>query len=279
MWYIIAAGAVVLLAALWLCMLLPARASKAVKLRYEGRSFAHRGLHANGSAAPENSLAAFRLAASRGFGSELDVQLTKDKRLVVFHDNDAKRVCGVDKLICELTFAELEALPLCGSGQRAPLFKDVLAVYENTNLPLIVELKSIPGHAALNEECCRATFELLRSYRGEWCVESFDPRMMGWFKKHAPTAIRGQLAEPAEGYSSTTSKLLAFFLSRLLCNFISRPHFIAYSLEGDRSVLKFQRAAGAFIVAWTCRSDSRHLELLCDGEGVIFEGYFPSCGV
>ena len=48
--------------------------------------YAHRGLHDNLTQAPENSLAAFKKAVAAGYGIELDVQLTKDKVPVVFHD-------------------------------------------------------------------------------------------------------------------------------------------------------------------------------------------------
>ena len=55
--------------------------------------FAHRGLHDNVSV-PENSLAAFARAAEKGYGIELDVHITADKKLVVFHDDDTSRMCG-----------------------------------------------------------------------------------------------------------------------------------------------------------------------------------------
>ena len=51
-----------------------------------GHYYAHRGLHDNETDAPENSMAAFRKAVDAGYGIELDVQLTKDRIPVVFHD-------------------------------------------------------------------------------------------------------------------------------------------------------------------------------------------------
>lgn len=89
---------------------------------FDNTMIAHRGLFNNNSDAPENSLAAFRNALEHGFGMELDVQLTKDGKLVVFHDFDLKRMCGVHKKLTELTYAELEQYSLKNSTEKIPLF-------------------------------------------------------------------------------------------------------------------------------------------------------------
>ena len=65
--------------------------------------YAHRGLYDNENGVPENSLAAFRLAAENGFGAELDVHLTADGQLAVIHDSDLQRVCGQEGKVEELT--------------------------------------------------------------------------------------------------------------------------------------------------------------------------------
>ena len=70
--------------------------------------YAHRGLH-NGKDAPENSLAAFEAACRAGYGIELDVQLSRDGKVMVFHDGTLVRMTGCDKKLCELT-AEFRCL-------------------------------------------------------------------------------------------------------------------------------------------------------------------------
>ena len=70
------------------------------------KPIAHRGLHSEVS--PENSMAAFISAADNKYPIELDVHLTKDGKIVVFHDSNIKRMCGEDKLISELNYAELK---------------------------------------------------------------------------------------------------------------------------------------------------------------------------
>ena len=68
--------------------------------------YAHRGFHGE-EGIPENSMAAFKKAKGSGYGIELDVQLTKDGVMVVHHDYDLKRTCGVNKKITDLTYREL----------------------------------------------------------------------------------------------------------------------------------------------------------------------------
>src|SRR5690348_191274 len=71
--------------------------------------YAHRGLHF-GPAFPENSLIPFAAGLQRGAGIECDLRLTRDDRLVVFHDPDAWRLCGSPLRIGESTLAELGRL-------------------------------------------------------------------------------------------------------------------------------------------------------------------------
>lgn len=88
------------------------------------RYIAHRGLH--GTGVPENSLAAFELAAQRGFAIELDVRFTADRKMVVFHDADARRMCGFDIKIADTSYADLKKLRLAESRERIPLLTEVL---------------------------------------------------------------------------------------------------------------------------------------------------------
>ena len=70
--------------------------------------YAHRGLFSNADGVPENSLAAFEYAVMGGFGIELDLQLTADGEVVVFHDYSLKRMCGEDVKLSSLTLDELK---------------------------------------------------------------------------------------------------------------------------------------------------------------------------
>ena len=82
--FLIIAGIFLLLCLVYLLVLLrPARQPR-VYPHPLLTDYAHRGLH--GGDIPENSLAAFRLAAEAGYGIELDLQLSRDGEVMVFHD-------------------------------------------------------------------------------------------------------------------------------------------------------------------------------------------------
>ncbi len=244
----------------------PGRASKKDKKPFMYKNFAHRGLHKKDKTIPENSLAAFERASSYGYGMELDVQLSKDGQVVVFHDDTLDRVCGVESRVDEKTYDELRQLSLCGTTQTIPLFSEVLKTVRGRG-PLIVELKN----GKRNEELCEKTYALLKKYSGEYCIESFNPFIVRWFKKNAPEVIRGQLANPPKDYNGEVGPLTAVILGNCLLNFLARPQFIAYKITPKPFTVKLCEALGAMKVAWT--SHDWVNEKFYDA--VIFEYYKP----
>ena len=240
--------------------------------KLQGWGYAHRGLHGNG--VPENSMEAFRLALEGGYGIELDVHLMKDGNLAVIHDPSLKRTAGADVLIEDLGIDQLAQYTLEGTQERIPLFRDVLALYDG-KAPLIVELKAERGnHAALAKAVC----EMLDGYKGVYCLESFDPRVIRWLRKNRPALCRGQLAE--NFLRSPKSKLpvyLKFILTHQLENFLVVPDFVSYKFA-DRKCLgiwlvrKLWRVQG---VAWTIKTQADHDTAVQEGWLPIFEGFRP----
>ena len=179
----------VVLAVLYFLMIMPRMLHKPDTAPFKEWLYAHRGLHDNATEAPENSMAAFRKAVDAGFGIELDIQLTKDRIPVVFHDFTLKRVCGGEGKICDYTYEELQQFHLCESTEKIPKFEDVLQMVDG-KVPLIVEFKIertdlfLPMTAshmrALLRQLPQAKRENVHMYR------SFDPN----------------LAKPVAGYES-----------------------------------------------------------------------------
>lgn len=189
MGWIIAAAVLAALLLVYVFLLMPRLAGRPDMTPLRAVQYAHRGLHDNRSDAPENSLKAFRLAVERGFGIELDVQLSKDKVPVVFHDDSLLRVCGVDKKVGELTLAELKTLRLLDSAETIPTFEEFLQLV-NGRVPLIVEIKM----AWMNAEVCPAAQALLDVYRGVYCVEPSTRWPCAGIRRTGPGLLRGQLA-------------------------------------------------------------------------------------
>ncbi|MBR6499516.1 MAG: glycerophosphodiester phosphodiesterase [Clostridia bacterium] len=242
-----------------------------LKLLREYR-YAHRGFH-DKPQIPENSLAAFKRAVEHGFGAELDIHLTRDGRLVVFHDSTLVRCTGAEGILEDKTLAELRELRLEGTDEIIPTFDEVLDIFENAT-PLIIELKTYAGN---HEALARAAVERLDSYKGDYCIESFDPRAIGDIRKLRPDIVRGQLSTNFREDPDEAPKGTVGLLTDLKLDFISRPDFVAYNFK-YRDQPAFLRAVARGIqgVAWTIktREDLKAAEAL--GYIPIFEQFDPN---
>ena len=220
---------------LWL-FLRPGRYGEAQKQLVYGVNHAHRGLHTKDKTVPENSLPAFRAAAEAGYGVELDIQLSRDGQVVVFHDDTLDRVCGVHGRVDEFTFEELRGMRLCGTQETIPLLTEVFEVMGGRT-PMIIELKT----GRRNDELCEKGLALMRAYNGPYCIESFDPRIVRWFT-----------------------------------NVLARPQFIAYGPGKKPWTARLAEAMGAIRVCWTVRPEDDINAKEAENDAVIFEFYHPA---
>lgn len=233
--------------------------------------YAHRGLHSNDGGVPENSLAAFAAAAKAGYAVELDIQFTADRQIVVFHDNDLRRMCGLERRLDELTYEELNALRLLESDQHIPLLSEVLEVLDGATL--LCEFK--PMRSYTDTSLCEAALPLLNNYKGAVCIESFNPFMVRWFRKHAPHYIRGILSKRFE--KNEVAQAFHFPLSSLFANCLCRPDFIAY--QHTDHTQPFFRLCCLFrpmTVAWTVSTPAEAIEAKKRFDTIIFEGFLPT---
>ena len=232
--------------------------------------YAHRGYH-DKPQIPENSVPAFKRAIERGWGAELDVHLLKDGSLVVFHDSDVRRCTGSEGILEDMTLQEAMALRLEGTSEKIPLFDEVLDLFENEG-PLIIELKTYKGN---HRELAEAVIRRLSSYKGLFCIESFDPRAVMDVRKLAPEIVRGQLACD---FANETDVAVwqKPFLTNLLLNIAGKPDFNAYKFE-DRSNRALMRLTkkGVKQVAWTIRSKDEFDICINNGIIPIFEKFDP----
>lgn len=227
--------------------------------------YAHRGLHGNG--VPENSLEAFDLACKSGYGIELDVQLSKDGEVMVFHDSTLDRMTGVEKKVCELDAAELCDLKLENTDEKIPTFKEVLKLVDGRT-PILVELKGETTDTTL----CPKVAELLKEYKGSYCVESFNPYLIGQMKKLLPDSYRGLLYTNVIRDKKKVTPL-NLIVTVMGLNFIGKPNFIAYN-ELDRNALPVKistRLYKAPRVVWTVKSRESLGLAHTLGETPIFE--------
>ena len=258
--------ALILLILLYFLLICPSDATPDYYEKFANRAYAHRGLH--NAECPENTIPAFAAAAEAGYGIELDIQMSKDGKIVVFHDDTFTRLCGDDRRVEDTGFAQIRNLKIAGSEYAPPLFTEVLETVGG-RVPLIVEFK----HRREIGPFCDAAIKILDAYKGDFCVESFDPRIMRYIRKNRPAWMRGQLACKNEGMKP---KILDFALENLMLNLLSRPHFIAYRHQ-EMANLSYRLSTGflkGLSAAWTVQS-AEDYEALCkkDVDMMIFEGF------
>ncbi len=138
--------------------------------------FGHRGARGH---APENTMASFQTALDMGVdGIELDVQMTKDGKVVVCHDHDITRTSNGTGWVIEHTREELRALDFGGwfsakfAGEKIPTLREVLQWAEPTNLIVNIEIKNGPviyegieeKTAALIRECKMVNRVIISSF-------------------------------------------------------------------------------------------------------------------
>lgn len=256
---------------LYLLAIMPRLGNQSKRKAFYDVYYAHRGLHNNESDAPENSLRAFQKAVDAGYGIELDVQMTKDAIPVVFHDFSLKRICGVEGNVIDYTYDELQQFSLCGTDQTIPKFEDVLKVLDG-KVKMIMELKVEKYDLSV----CPAVDELLKEYKGMYCMESFNPLAVRWYRKNRPEIVRGQLA----GAFHKTEDLhgpLYFVLEHLLMNFITKPDFIAYNHSDYKNLSRQlnRHLYKAMSAAWTIKSQEELDEASKHFDVMIFDSFIP----
>lgn len=228
---------------------------------------AHRGLF-NNVDIPENSIPAFEKARENNFGIEMDVQMSSDGVLVVFHDDELTRMTGAEGLVCEKTFEQLRELRLLDTDCQIPTFEEFLQAAGGVNL--IVELKT---HKYIGE-MEQKVVDALANYNGNYCIESFNPYIVRWFKVHAPHIIRGQLS------TSYKNSKMAWWKKCLLRNLClckwNGSQFIAYDTDTIASVKAVARFGKKIpIVCWTIRSQEQYENLKDKFDNIIFDSFVP----
>ena len=259
--------ALLCLVGLYLFMIFPSPRRHKDREILNGIYIAHRGLHNAMDGIPENSLLAFKKAVELGFAVENDIHLTKDGEVVVFHDEDLMRMCGIHGRPEDMTLSQLKELRLGDTEEKIPTLRECLDVIDG-KVPLLVEFKIKSGSAV---PLCLAAEKILSEYKGKYFVQSFYPFVLSWYKKNKKDVLRGQLAAAFKG-----DKLHMRLLGMLLFNCFSRPDFVSYENETKGTLgRKICTLLGAFPVGWTFKAQSDIDASKNDFKSYIFEGFLP----
>ena len=222
---------------------------------------AHRGMH-NNIDIPENSIKAFKKAIKNNYIIELDIHLLKDNTIVVFHDDNIKRMTGINKNIKDYTYEELKKINLLDTKEKIPTFKEVLELIDG-KVPVIVEFKYDRKAGILEQEAVK----LLDNYKGLFCVKSFNPMSVRWFKKHRKNYIRGLLVDNKWGNKKE------IISSSMILKFICKPDFLSckYSIIDKRRVKKLSKKIP--VLGWTIKNKTNYLKYKDKFYNIICENF------
>ncbi|MDD7756189.1 MAG: glycerophosphodiester phosphodiesterase family protein [Clostridiales bacterium] len=224
----------------------------------------------NGSI-PENSMAAFRNAIEKGYTIELDVQFTKDKELIVFHDDDLSRLTNDNRKVKDVNYQELKNLKLENTDEKIPTLKEVVEMVDN-QVPLIIEIKDGEDIIGLSEK----TYNIMKNYKGRYAIQSFNPFILEWFKNNASEVIRGQLSGTFREDAESLKFYEKFVLKNLLLNFKSKPNFIAYELDGVNNLsVKLLKGRNYPIISWTIENEEDMKKAYESTDNIIFDNILP----
>lgn len=228
---------------------------------------AHRGLHTKDI--PENSLSAFENALKNNYAIELDVQFTKDKEVVVFHDENLKRMTNDTRNIEDVNYDELKNLRLGNTNEIIPTLEEVLELVDS-KVAILIEIKDCKDYIELSEK----TYEILKGYEGNYAIQSFNPFILEWYKNNASEVVRGQLSGTFTEGSESLNSFEKFALKNMLLNFKSKPNYIGYDLEGiPKSKLESLRKKGVPIIVWTVKNKEDMEKAYKYSDNITFENF------
>jgi glycerophosphoryl diester phosphodiesterase len=209
------------------------------------------------------------------YGIEIDLQLSADGEVMVFHDDTLDRLTTATGPAKTKTLAELKRIAFKDSGERIPTLGELLALVAGRT-PLVLELKSAWDR---DDRLAARVAEILKSYAGPVAAMSFDPSVVEALRKHAPGLPRGIVAERyyRAAYWDKMPWLRKFTLGNLLHFLSTRPHFVAYRVQDLPAIapLLARHALGMPLLTWTVRTEAERRRARFWANQMIFEGFRP----
>ena len=210
----------------------------------ESYIIAHRGIHDNKNIY-ENTLESFKLAMEKGFIIELDIRITKDKQIVVFHDNNTKRITKQERIVEESTYKELNNQNII----HIPLLSEVLDLVSG-KVPLLIEIKQTNKVGELET----IFMKTMKKYKGKYAIQSFNPNVLYWFKRNYPKVLRGQLSYKYN--KQKISPIKKVILSNMLSNIFTKPNFISYKYnELSLEKINKYKKNNIHLIGWTITNE------------------------
>ena len=219
---------------------------------------AHRGLH-NNKDLPENSLGAFENAIKHGYGIEFDVWRTLDGELIVHHDPKLIRTCSRKEKVININSSKLEDYKLMNTNYSIPTFKQTLDLVDG-QVGLVIEIKP----TKLVDVTCSQIWDVLKDYKGNYCIESFDPYVVRWWAQNHPEIILGQLCD-------------WYLFHRILVKRMKQYRFVDFLATSIKNLPSkyYQKICkenpNMLVIGWTVRTQEQFDLTVKNVDNIIFE--------
>lgn len=229
------------------------------------KPIAHRGLW--NEKITENSLTAYKNAVDKGYPIETDLYASTDGVIFCFHDKTLVRMTGADGNIFDKSSEELKSLRLNDTDQTIPTLNELLQVVDG-KVPLLIEIKNQPDKTIVEK-----VLELLKDYKGEFAIQSFNPLYINKVRKLAPFVTRGILSTNDKEDLKTEKPHVRFIIKRMALNFLIKPHFVSYYHGGFP--LKKRKIKNKKVLCWTVTDKETHEKVKPHVDNIIFEHFIP----
>ena len=217
---------------------------------------AHRGLHSNANNIYENTKESFLAAVNENYAIECDVVLSKDHEVVVFHDENLKRLCNLDKNVSNLTMNELRNLKIYESSSNIISLDEMLHIV-SAHVPIIIEIKG--KFTPFIEERIQ---EIIRSYRGPIALKTFNLKSVEWLIKFLPYVYKGLVID------SNTNNFEAILDLNI--------DFVSCDIEFiESNLIDRVKKKGLPIITWTVDNEDKKKKANLIADNIIFENIRP----
>lgn len=235
----------------------------------KGKYVAHRGLTEAG--VTENTLQAFENAIAKGYNIEMDVQLTKDGYPVIYHDLHLGRLTDHDCYVKDLTLEEIKNVNYLKGG-KIPTLQEALKVCEG-RCGIMLEVKKDSYHCP-EIDVEEVIYPILKEYKGDFIVKSFNPHTVLWFVTNAPEMSKGLLSEYEEFDEYPEADRL--IVKKLIDPKKPLIDFFDYHVNKVGSTVWTEATKNLPVVIWTARSQEQIDKLKEKAINFIFEGFIPA---
>ena len=218
---------------------------------------AHR---AGGIEGPENTISGLEAAQRAGaYGSEIDIQRTKDGAYVILHDGTFKRVTGVKKKPGEMTLSEIKELSV--DGEPVPVFEDMLAACKGKTV-LFTELKGKSADRKMADDAVKLIHEY--QMEDECVLISLKYDVIDYIESTYPDIQTGFLTFASFGKTAS-----------LNCDYIGLEEESA-TTDAINSI----HAEGKQALVWTPNKKGSQKQFLCSqADGIITDKVSQAIGI